>query len=84
MIATILISIYLLSAYFLWRWIHLAHSKGGIYYGLNTDSDDLIVVFFPLVNTAIVFMCWIKEYPIKEKNKLSKPKYNKFFKIKTK
>ncbi len=80
MIYFIIIIIYVLSAYFNWLWVSLAHSKGGIYSSIYPDSGDLVICFMPVLNTAFCISMWLGNWPIEkeEKEKL----LDKFFKVK--
>ena len=74
----VLLLIYILSAFFMWLWIHKSYSKGGTNEIIEVDGSDLLFVFLPLVNTVLSICMWIIEYPIENKSK----SFNSFFKIK--
>lgn len=66
MIITILVLVYLVSCWIMYRWCQVAYSNGGIWEKLPTDSADLIMVFCPIINTFGIFT-WITKYPKKKK-----------------
>lgn len=70
---------YILPAYVNWRYMHIAHSKGGIWFGDELDFSDIIFVLFPFVNIASMLLLWGSEHPSKSHKKIW---INKFFKIK--
>lgn len=75
MIIIILISIYLLSVLGMWYFIHITHSKGGIWEHLSPNETDLLITLCPLVNTIFCILSWA--FLFVEKLDLSK-----FFNIK--
>lgn len=75
-----LLAVYFLSAFLMWRYVHLAYSYGGRFYRLEPDIVDLIFTLMPLVNTASCFIFWLNNYPIKGKRRIID--LNKFFNIK--
>jgi hypothetical protein len=72
------IVIYLLSAYYVWRYLHIAHSKGGRWEMINTDKEDVASVVVPILNTIIAIGLLSEDSPYKHKQSTN----NKFFKIK--
>jgi len=79
MTTAIIIIIYLLSVWKVWDWIRKAHNMGGKWYVLETEWDDLLAVFFPVLNTIFaIFFLFYNPYKV-----IPKPSrnYNKFFKI---
>jgi len=77
MIYIIAIAVYLVSVYFVWRYMRIAHSKGGIWYNLDIDAGTIFWTVAPVFNTIAVFLAYVF-FPPKER----KRNYNKFFKIK--
>ena len=73
------IVIYLLSAYGVWRYFHLAHSKGGIWSVINATMGDIFWVLLPIGNTIAVIVLWSDRNPIEGHESIIT---NKFFKIK--
>lgn len=80
MILTIILSIaiYLLSAFLTWNYFRLAYSKYGIWSGLNATGTDVVMTFFPLINTLGIIMLWATSRPKRQ----IKMGYNKFFNVK--
>lgn len=86
MITTIVVSIlviffYLAPAHSVWRYLHLAHSKGGVYENTPLSAPDFMLVVVPMVNWIASIDLWNTRHPLKDcKNR---PKfYNWFFNIK--
>ena len=75
-----LLAVYFLSAFLMWRYTHLAHSKDGIFNHIEPDVTNLFLTFYPLVNTASCFIFWLTNYPIKGERRIID--LNKFFNIK--
>jgi hypothetical protein len=44
---------YILSVWYIKRWVKLAHSKGGRFEGLEVGGLDVVVTLFPIVNTIL-------------------------------
>jgi len=85
MITIILLSIYLISVILMWLYLHLAHSKNGIFSGLDIGIIDAIVTIIPFLNTGIALTEYISHWPIKEKYDSENKKVsflNKLFNIK--
>lgn len=61
----------------MWLYIHIAHSKGGIYEVLDTYLDYFFICFMPIINTIGCIYFWIFYSPKRN----SKFNCNKFFKI---
>jgi len=78
----IFILVYILSAYFLWLWIHKAYSKGGIYDYQDVDGEDFIFMFCPVVNFCCCIYSWLLDNPSKKNKNNNDNNLNKFFKIK--
>ena len=74
----ILISIYLLSAFFMYKWVQYAHSKNGIVEYSNPDLEDIMTVFIPCINTFLAMFAWTFYYPKKN----HKVNTDKFFRVK--
>lgn len=78
-IILLILLLYVLPGFILWLYIHIAHSKGGVFEGITVSISHVVLLFIPLVNLCVGVFFWILEFPIKyENNKLT----NKFFKIK--
>lgn len=73
------IAVYLLSAFGVWKYFHLAHSKGGIWERIDTNLIYIIINILPFINTLMAIMLWVIDYPVKGKKLFN---YNKFFNIK--
>ena len=81
--------IYVVSGVATYAYFKAALSSNGIFNDIKPDWFDVIVVFCPLFNTAVVF-AWFVEWPYKKKK--TKTKYNtrlknfpnKFFNINNK
>ena len=72
----IIISIYLLSVIFSYRYIKLSYSEGGRYETSNPEIIELVFTFMPAFNTIICVVSWICLYPIRtEKRKLNLIKF---------
>lgn len=76
MITTAII-IYIVSVYMMWRYIRIAHSKGGIWENVKTKASDLFMIFLPFSNTVFAFFN-LFDPPRKRKTKRN---FNKFFAI---
>jgi len=59
--------VYFLSAILWWKYVNLAHSKGGRYEGSSVSFDYLICMFFPFLNTFLCFIGYFFVFPIKGK-----------------
>jgi heme/copper-type cytochrome/quinol oxidase subunit 2 len=79
-ILIIILVVYLLSAYFAWRYIHIAYSKGGVWEELKPTHSDIFTVFCPVINTYLAVIGWLTSPKVRTK-KNSKT-YDKFFKVK--
>ncbi len=77
-----LLAVYFLSAFLMWRYVHLAYSYGGRFYRLEPDIVDLIFTLMPLVNIGACFISWLAYYPIKRERRNISFNLNKFFNIK--
>jgi hypothetical protein len=75
-----LLAVYFLSAFLMWRYVHLAYSYGGIFCRLKPGIADLTFTIFPVCNTVSCLICWLVFYPVERKRK--EIKLNKFFNIK--
>jgi heme/copper-type cytochrome/quinol oxidase subunit 2 len=80
MIYIIAITVYLLSIWLVWRYMRIAHSKGGRWGYSNTGVIELVFVFIPVVNTIMGTLLYLTISP-KEKNNRAK-NFNNFFKVK--
>lgn len=67
MIITILVLVYLVSCWIMYRWFQVAYSNGGIWEKYYTDGSDLIITFCPILNTLSGIILWIINYPKKKK-----------------
>ena len=72
-----LIAIYVLSASLSYRYIMLAYSKRGIYYGENPETIDLLLTITPILNT-IQAVWWLIEHPVRSRRGLD---LSKFFNV---
>ena len=79
MIWIILLTIYLVSAFFVWLHTHLAYLENGIFNGIDIRMTSLILTFLPWLNTISALVAWIMFYPIEGKKIIN---LNKFFCIK--
>jgi len=80
MLATFII-VYIICALYMRRWIRIAYSENGRWYGLESDIVDVLASLFPVVNIAFTISCILDSpYDSSYKNK----NYNKFFGIKNK
>ena len=68
---------YVLPGILSWRYLHIAHSKGGVYEALDLCIDDVLSTIVPIFN-IIGSLLWVAAYPKKK----SKKRFDKFFKIK--
>jgi hypothetical protein len=55
----IAIAVYLLSVWLVWRYMRIAHSKGGNWENLDIKSDCIFWVIMPIANTLLVFMGYL-------------------------
>lgn len=62
-ITIILIITYLISLVAAWRYVHIAHSPGGIYENLNVDVADLLLTVTPVLNTLVFAIFWLTYHP---------------------
>lgn len=69
---TILILGYLISVAAIWLHLHKAHSKGGIYHGVNIDLTDVAVTVIPVVNTLMAVIGWTVYHPQRKEISLNK------------
>lgn len=74
------ISVYVLSAFFMWLHIHISHNKGGRWSSLPIDKEEIFYTFIPIVNSIGTIISWILFFP-KEFN-ISQDKLTTFFNIK--
>lgn len=76
MIYLIILTIYLLSVFAVYKWIQIAHyNKNGIYNGTEPDDIDIKFTFIPLFNTIMGIGFWFGVSPIKKnKTNFFKPK----------
>lgn len=79
MIYVILILVYVASAIMQWRYVHFAHSKGGIWENVIPQKIDVFTVLCPLINTILALDGWLTRYPIKKTCPFD---YLKFFNVK--
>jgi hypothetical protein len=81
MILTIisLVVLYCLSSYGQYRYIRIAHSKGGIWENVTPNGIDVFVTFFPIINTIVLIICYLSSSPSK---KLVSKGIMEFFNIK--
>lgn len=75
MLIIITIVIYLLSAVAIYRYIHIAYSKDGIWNYLSPDILDALIVFLPLVNTCAALVYNLLGTPDGKKRKISLSKF---------
>lgn len=83
---TILICIvilYLLPAYYAWRYIHIAHAKGGIYELIELGSSDMFIVICPFLNILACIVWWDTHPQTNVEHNRSKKIIYWFFKVKT-
>ena len=67
---TLLITVYIVSAYLMYKHTTTAYSKYGRWWNLRIRTIDLIFCFIPAVNTLSVFIVYIFYAPLKrDKNK---------------
>ena len=80
------LSIYLFSAGFIYLYVHLSHSKGGIFEGGTPNDSDIYLTFVPVMNTIFCVIMWFAEWPLKEIEEPEESKLpvdrSKFFRIK--
>lgn len=76
----IAITVYLLSVWLVWRYMRIAHSKGGRWEELNIGVIDLMMVFIPLLNTLFMLVFYLFVSPKEKTNR--KINFNNFFKVK--
>jgi hypothetical protein len=79
--ATVIViaAVYALSAFSVWRWFHLAHSKNGFLHGDNIPYKTLWAVLLPVVNTICLCMWTESPYKMGYRNPRNA---NKFFRVK--
>jgi len=68
----VMLIIYALSALFVWNWLKIAYSKDGVWRSIKPDSEDLLITFFPVVNT-IAILVLILESPFEKRSINKKP-----------
>lgn len=80
-----LLMVYLFSVGGNYLYIHLSHSRGGIFYGDTPKEGEVYLTFIPVLNTIFAIFMWFSQWPlveIEEPEEDKKPKdYSKFFKI---
>lgn len=62
----------------MWRYIRIAHSKGGIWESVKTKASDLFMIFFPFSNTVFAFF---NLFNPPQKRVEKKRNFNKFLAI---
>ncbi len=80
MITLLLASLYLISCFFVRRYLKIAYSKVGRWSNLKPEYEDLFFTLFPLINTIAVLCLWVAGSPYR--NNIINPgqKFlNKFF-----
>lgn len=80
---TIIIAIYLISAFLWWIYIHIAHSKNGRWSNSLPNTFDIIITFIPIVNSVAAIIYWLlgNPYNIENRHKTNKS-ISRFFNIK--
>jgi hypothetical protein len=78
MVYIIAIAVYLLSVWLVWRYMRIAHSKGGNWENLDIKLDCIFWVIMPIANTLLVFMGYLFFPPKNNKNR----NFNNLFKVK--
>lgn len=68
----ILIILYLVSAFIVWRFISIQHSKGGFYEHQDTGFGDLVFTIVPGLNTIAAILIVA----------MTDANFNKFFNVK--
>lgn len=77
MIYLILLTIYLLSAFAMYKWVQIAfYHKDGIFKGQDVGIVEMFFTFIPLINTVCTIVTWISAYPYES------TKSNNFFRPK--
>jgi hypothetical protein len=74
----IVITVYLLSVWLVWRYMRIAHSKGGNWENLDIKLDCIFLVITPYANTVFVILWYLFYPPKKNKNR----NFNNLFKVK--
>lgn len=70
------IVVYLLSAYGMWKYFHLAYSDKGRWSNLDADPQAIFITILPLLNTLAMIVFWLSGHPIEDRKYFN---YNKFF-----
>jgi len=70
----LIVLVYLISTFGMYKYFQKLYSKNGIYEGIEPHGMDLFLTFCPVYNTILNFL-WIASYPVKLD-------YKKFFRIK--
>lgn len=55
-IAIICASVYVLSANYMWNYMHMVYSKGGCFEHRSPSTIDVFVVYFPVTNTVCTLL----------------------------
>lgn len=76
---TIGTSIYCISAFMVWLYLHFAYSKRGVNKYDKPNANAVVVVFGPVINTLFAAISWFSKWPLERKTTFN---YNKFFLIK--
>jgi len=74
-----LIFIYIILAFSGWYYVHLAHSRNGIWYKDEINAGYLLLIFIPFIQIIFNFG-WIIAFPIEKS--FSTKSLEKFFNIK--
>jgi hypothetical protein len=76
----IVIGTYVLGYILGYKWIQIAHSKGGQYEGLSMGGFDLFMIFCPIVNLGWIVI-WLTNSP-KEHEEKKNLNVKRFFNVK--
>lgn len=80
MTIAILIAVYLVSAYGVYKWVQLAfYHERSIYKDSKPDYHELFATITPFFNTVFLILFWAFIYPI-ESDKKPKNRIENFFK----
>ena len=77
----IMIVVYGISAFMVYKYMQIAHSKGGIWSSSETGGGELFITFCPILNTLFM-ISWLVNWPFRNKRYSPFSNCNKFFKIK--
>ena len=81
-VIVLVVLIYGLSVFGMYKYVQKLYSKNGIYDDANVNGFDLFMCICPMVNTSVCILAWIFICPTRNSINKKEVDYNKIFKIK--